>query len=423
MGQLAELREEYLAKLNKVRSVFDEAGPDIDFAKVTVLGDVRGSEAVAGWVQVTEKDLKATKQRLNEADGYAALAAFASEEAKAMTGGGGASTFVMPNQSTRGPSTNPNVIKGWASKVIDSDVIRAYDKTRKMSPTVELEIPEFGLGFKTLLDETGYAPQSVRTGLILPGATRRPVVADLLPSGTTDQIAIVYMEETTTTNGAAAVAEGAAKPESTLAFTEKSSTVRKIATLLPITDELIADIPAMRSYLEGRLRLFLQLAEDSDLLTGSGTAPTIRGMLNISGINTQATGSDPVPDAVYKGMTKIMTTSYLNPSGVIFNPLDWQDVRLLRTADGIYIWGNPSDPGFDTIWGLPVVTTVAMTQNTALVGAFDAATQLFRKTGVDFSISDQNKDYFEKNILTLRVEERLALVVYRPLGLCTVTGV
>lgn len=423
MTNLAEKREEYLSKLNKVRSVFDEAGPDIDFTKVTVLGDVRGSEAVASWVQQAEKDLKATKADLNQLDEYVAFAAAAAEEAKAMTGGGGAATFVMPSQSTRGQSTNPNVIKGWAQKVIDSDVIRSYDKTRKMSPTVELEIPEFGLGFKTLLDETGYAPQAVRTGLILPGATRRPVVADLLPSGTTDQIAIVYMEETTTTNGAAAVAEGAAKPESTLAFTEKSSTVRKIATLLPITDELIADIPAMRSYLEGRLRLFLQLAEDSDLLTGSGTAPTIRGLLNISGINTQATGLDPVPDAVYKGMTKIMTTSYLNPSGVIFNPLDWQDVRLLRTADGIYIWGNPSDPGFDTIWGLPVVTTVAMTQNTALVGAFDAATQLFRKTGVDFSISDQNKDYFEKNILTLRVEERLALVVYRPLGLCTVTGV
>jgi HK97 family phage major capsid protein len=122
-------------------------------------------------------------------------------------------------------------------------------------------------------------------------------------------------------------------------------------------------------------------------------------------------------------MVKIQTTAFLDPSGVIFNPLDWQDVRLLRTADGLYIWGAPMDPGPERIWGLPVIKTTAMTQNTALVGAFNTACQIFRRAGVTFAISDQNEDFFIKNKIMMRIEERLAFAIYRGAAFCTVTGI
>jgi HK97 family phage major capsid protein len=231
------------------------------------------------------------------------------------------------------------------------------------------------------------------------------------------------MEETTATNAAAFVAEGGQKPESALAFTERSAPVRKIATVLPVTDELFADVPAMRSYVESRLRTFLASAEDAALLTGSGVAPAFTGLLNISGIQTQAKGTDPTPDAVYKAMVKILTGAYVPASATIWNPLDWQDVRLLKTADGIYIWGAPMDAGPERIWSLPVVQTTAMTLNTMLVGAFDTCTQFFVREGVTFAVSTEHSDFFIRNQLMLRVEERGTLVCYRPAGLCTVTGI
>lgn len=422
MSKLIELREAFAQKAQEMHKVFEEAGEDRAFDKVTSLGDIKGSVAVAEWVQQRNAELGRIHQEIEGLDDYQKMVKDNQDRMRLASQPAG--DIVHPTGGAPGNDGQQSLVlhKSFAQKVVESDVIKEYQRSRRQSPTVELDVPDL-VAVKATLTETGYAPQAVRTGLILPGALRRPVVADLLPQGTTDQIAIVYMEETTTTNGAAAVAEGVAKPESALVFTEKTSPVRKIATVLPVTDELIADVPAMRSYIEARLRLFLDLAEDSTILVGDGIAPNLLGLLNVVGINTQAKGADPTPDTIYKAMVKIMTTSFLNASGVVFHPLDWQDVKLLRTADGIYIWGSPDSMGPDRIWGLPVVSTVAITQNTALVGAFDSATQIFRRVGVTFAISDQHQDFFVLNKLMLRVEERLAVVCYRPQGLCTCTGV
>jgi HK97 family phage major capsid protein len=122
-------------------------------------------------------------------------------------------------------------------------------------------------------------------------------------------------------------------------------------------------------------------------------------------------------------MTLIQINSFLDPSGVVIHPTDWQDIRLLRTTDGIYIWGSPADTGPERIWGLPVVKTTAATLNTAIVAAFDTAMQIFRRNEVSFAISDSHNDFCIKHQLMLRVEERLAFPVYRPQAICLVTGI
>lgn len=297
-------------------------------------------------------------------------------------------------------------------------------------PTLNIDLEkEYGKGVAargvnaTLFDTaSSFAVQSVRLPTVITPGEQQPTVASLMPVGRTTQPSIAYMEETTTTNSAAETAESGVKPESALAFTERTSPVRKIATTLPITDESLEDIPFIESYIDTRLRQFVTYREDGQLLTGNGTAPNLRGILNTSGIQTQAKGADPTPDAVFKAMTLIRTNAFLVPTGAVFHPLDWQDVRLLRTADGIYIWGNPSEAGPDRIWGLDVVQTTAITQNTGLVGAFRDGAQVFRRSDLSLQVGWIN-DQFVKNQRTILVEERLALVVFRPKAFCTVTGI
>ena len=104
------------------------------------------------------------------------------------------------------------------------------------------------------------------------------------------------------------------------------------------------------------------------------------------------------------------------------HPNDWQDIRVLRTADGIYIWGSPSEAGEARIWGLPVVVTDAETENTALVGDFDNFCQLFERRGIELKIGFNNDD-FTTGKQTMRADMRVAFVVFRPTAFCTVTGI
>lgn len=279
-----------------------------------------------------------------------------------------------------------------------------------------------GRGFKTVFDTaSSYVLQNVRLPEpITPGA-QGPTVASLMPEGRTSGNAILYMEETTTTSNAAETAESGTKPEAALAFTERTSTVRKIADSLPVTDESLEDIPFIESYIDGRLRFFIVQREDSQLLNGNGTPPNLRGILNTSGINTQATGSDPNQDAILKAIVAGQVASFFDADAVVLHPLNWQTMRLAKDDVGSYLFGPPNIAGADTVFGYRIVRTTAITQGTGLAGAFRACAQVFRRSDLSLSIGWIN-DQFVKNQRTILVEERLALVVFRPSGFTKITG-
>lgn len=297
-------------------------------------------------------------------------------------------------------------------------------KGRERKRDINVQLPEFDfLEAKTLMETgAGFAPQSIRTGRVVEYAHRRPVVADLIPQTPTGQAAVVYMEETTFTNNAATRAEGNQAGESALAYTERSKTVREIAHFLPVTEIQLEDVSAVEAIINNRLITMLELVEEDQLLTGDDNAPNLGGFLTIV-TQAQAKGADPTPDAIYKGMTKVRATGYAEPSAVVMHPNDWQDIRLLRTTDGIYIWGNPSEAGPERVWGLPAVITTAETENTALLGDFQLYSEIFRRRGANVKVSDSHSDYFIKGKLAIRADKRLALAIYRATAFCKVTGI
>lgn len=436
MGKLIEKREELAAKRKALAGIFEEAGADLDMAAVK---SIEGDTATkAAEIRRRNDELTALGKELDELVELEGIGRQTKSAEDAARGARGALPFADGREREKGEERRAKTL---GELFIESDAFAKYDRVTHRSPTVEIDlaatmgdyIAEHGvkaamdlsdeIRMKATLTTTGYPTESVRIPVLVTPGEMAPTVASLMPSGTTSQGSIPYMEETTSTNAAAETAEGDAKPESTLAFTERTSTVRKIATFLPVTDELFADAPAMRSYVENRLRSFVVQREDGQLLNGDGNAPNLRGILNVVGIQTEAKGANPTPDAIYRAMTKIAVGAFLDASAYVTHHNDWQEVRLLRTVDGIYIWGSPADPGPERIWGLPVVKTTRIAEGTGLVGSFRDAAQIFRRSELAFAVSDSHSDYFQKNLLALRVEERLALVVYRPAGFCTVTGI
>jgi len=252
----------------------------------------------------------------------------------------------------------------------------------------------------------------------------RPLmVADLLPVLPTSQAAIKYMEETTFTNNAAETAEAGTYGEAALAFTERSVPVEKIAVWLPVTDEQLEDVPSMAAYINNRLAYMLEARLDSQILNGNGTPPNLMGTLNVSGIQTQAKGADPTPDAFYKAFTLLRTVGFAEPDVVFMNPADWQDIRLLRTSDGIYIFGSPLDPGIERMWGIRVVLSMAVVANTGIVGAYGQYSALYMRRGLDIKVTDSHDTFFIAGKQAIRADMRCAVVHFRPKAFCTVTGI
>lgn len=268
----------------------------------------------------------------------------------------------------------------------------------------------------------GWAPESLRTGRVVLDEQREIEVTDILPVFPTTMAAIVYMEETTFTNSAAERSEGGAYVESAFALTQRSVPVESVGTSLPVTDEQLEDVEGVQAYLNQRMGFTVRQRLDTQVIAGDGTPPNLKGTLNVASINSQAKGTDNVPDAVYKGMDKVIVTGRAMPNVVLAHPNDWQAVRLLKTADGIYIWGSPSEAGPARIWGLPVVLSTAVTENTIVVGDYARFSGLFVRKGLVVETGYVNDDFTDGRI-TIRAGLRCAIVHYRPAAFTQVTGV
>jgi len=407
---LKEAQGKKEAKERELKSIFDEAGPELDFTKIkSITGDTRVKAA-----RVRELNNELTDLG-KEVDDLKAVA-LASEKAR-MSPASSHRESGSGSGDTGGGYTSGGQARSFGDMFIGSHAYKGRQGQIGPMATLDVEL-------KTLMTTTtGFDPEETRTGRIVEFATRPIQITDLIPGTTTTQSAVKYMEETTFTNTAAETGEGLQYPEAALAYTERTSIVRKIPVFLPVTDEQLEDEPQVRGLIDNRLRFMVRQRLDGQILSGSGVGVNLTGILNTSGIQTQAKGADPVPDAVYKAMVKVRVTGRALPNATVFHPNDWQDIRLLRTADGIYIWGNPSDAGPERIWGLRVVQSDALTENTGLVGDFANHTELAIRRGVDVQVSNSHGTFFVEGKLAIRADMRVALIVYRPAAFATVTGI
>lgn len=304
-------------------------------------------------------------------------------------------TFVAPDWGIKA-AADPHVVGGWTA----------------------------GAPFLTEFDRT------ITTGLRI-----RLTVADLLSQGTISGNAISYLIEQAMEGDFATVAEGALKPQ--IHFInpiQATDALKKIAGFIKLTDEFIDDAEFLVTEINNRLLYQLGYFEEQQLLSGNGTGTNLLGLLNRSGIQTEASASFATaptdwPDAIFRGMTKVSVNSGFPPDGIVINPLDYQTFRLSKDAQkqyygGGFFQGEYGNGGIlinPPLWGLRTVVTPAIAAGTVVVGAFQSVATVYRKGGVRVEAATQHASDFTSNLVTIRAEERVALAVRVPLGICKVT--
>ena len=196
--------------------------------------------------------------------------------------------------------------------------------------------------------------------------------------------------------------------------------MQTLATWLPASRQLLDDSTAFAGYVNTRLLYLLALFEETELLFGNNAT----GHLN--GIYTQApamstananTATDNFADTVGEAIGQLADID-VEADGIVMNQRDWLTLRRTKTTgtalNGSYIFGDPLNDLTPRLWGLPVVATNSMTLGQFLVGGFRANCALYDRQSATVEISREHSDYFVRNLAAILVEQREALVVYRP---------
>jgi len=254
----------------------------------------------------------------------------------------------------------------------------------------------------------------------LPGIDTAPkqrlFIRDLIAPGRTGAPAIFWVQQTGFTNAAKVVAEGTAKPYSDIEFATKITPVTTIAHMFKASKQILDDFAQLQSTIDAEMRYGLKYVEEQEILFGDGTG------VHLHGIVPQATAFDPAFTVEQQNGIDDLRLAMLQAqlarfpaSGHVLHFIDWAKIELTKDTLGRYILANPSALTGPTLWGLPVVATeTAAFQGKFLTGAFNAAAQLFDREDANVVISTENADDFEKNMISIRCEERLALAVKRP---------
>ena len=287
---------------------------------------------------------------------------------------------------------------------------------------LRMELP---VDLKTLITTTDYAPTADRqraTGSALFFGN----VEDLFPSGTTTSKSIDYYIQTTDTDNAAAVAQGSAATDSAFSWTLTTDPVETVQDWIPVTRESLDDNDLMQSMVTGLLAQRLQKKSSQIMLSGTGVTPIPTGVAVRTGVQTQAKGTDPAFDAIHKAITLVEVTGGSVADAICIHPTDWENIRLTRTVDGVYILGNPTESGPMTLWGLPVRKTIGVvaagTAGTALVGAFGSMAMIINRRGVTLELSTEHSTYFTERKVAVMLSRRFVVADFRPNAFCKVTG-
>lgn len=226
------------------------------------------------------------------------------------------------------------------------------------------------------------------------------------------------LREASWTNDAAEVSQGAAKAESDITFEQYNVPITTVAHWIKVSNQLLADAPAIVAYIDTRLRDGLAQRIDAQLLNGNGTSPNLSGITD-SGNFTAYTASsgDLLVDAINRAKYQLWAKGYM-PDAVIVNPADWGSMERAREYNstvgyGNYLYGMPGVAAGTNPFGVRIVLSSNMTAGKFAIGAFDMACALYNRQGATVEMGYINAD-FTNNLVTIRAEERLGLGVEKP---------
>lgn len=317
-------------------------------------------------------------------------------------------------------------LSGMSLKGYEADIEEGLEKSKNMlgkGAKFSIEIPNRKVvgNFSSSGSLTGtyFVAPDVRPGIII-----KPYEAihlrDLLPVGRTGSNIIRYIRDNGGQGGPAMVAEAGTKPQMDRALQVYDAPVRKVATYMRVPEEMIEDIPYLTSFLTNIGTQEVMLQEDTQILYGDGTGQNLTGLMTAGSFTAFAAGTSVIGASsnqfdVLRAARKQMRKLFRTPSWALVSPDDYFAMTSLKDTTNNYILqggGNGLVPNLD---GVPIIETTSIAAGDFLLGDRNAA-EIVSRSGIAIRFYEQDQDNAIKNMVTIVIEERLALPIYYATG-------
>lgn len=262
------------------------------------------------------------------------------------------------------------------------------------------------------------APQYLPTGIIY-DPDRDMFVRNFIPVGQTSGNTITIPVELTITDGTAVTAEGVQKGVSQFTIDNKVFPVMKIAAILKISEEMLDDVPGLVTYIVNRWGSKLKVKEDYTLLYSVASSTAFDGLTVAAQAYVDSLADSAVTkwDVLMNAVTQVRIDEY-RATAIMMHPTDVLSLKTEKGSDGHYVGRAPWDRMPMFVDGVPIIETTAIGSGEFLVGDFARGAQIFDRKSASINFYDQDEDNAQKNLITVVIEERLALAIYRPNAFC-----
>lgn len=307
------------------------------------------------------------------------------------------------------------------------DVLKAY-KERTGAKGFEVELKAVGdMSAANTVGSYFVTPD------VVPGVTTLPYeevhLRNILPVGSTNSNVIRYVRDLGGEGGPGMVAQGGTKPQIDRDLQIFDANVRKIAVWFRVPEEMIDDIPYLQSFLTQIGLEEVMQYEDAQILYGDGTGQNLSGLFTNASNFTGAGFSsvdDPNEFDVIRASRAILRKRKLGgPLVALVSPDSYFDMTTRKDSTNNYLFlgggnginlTNPQvTPTGLYVDGIRIEEHTAIQDDDFLVFQPRSAA-IFDRTGTTVRFYDQDQDNAIKNLITIVIEKRLALPIYRPLG-------
>lgn len=209
--------------------------------------------------------------------------------------------------------------------------------------------------------------------------------------------------------------EGVDKPESVLEWELVDAKIPTIATWVEASRQILSDVAELGNVIDTRLRYFLELKLEQQLISGTGVGAQMKGLTHVdNSVAFTPTSGDTAIDSISRALGTLADDHEIEPDLVVVSNTDLRAMQRTKAVDsGVYLWGGPGGADTRRIWEIDIHATPAMPVGSFAVTSVAQVGTFRSREDARVEIGYRNAQ-FTQNMVTLLAELRALFTVERP---------